>query len=323
MGTFNEETIMKNRAFTLIELLVVIAIIAILAAILFPVFAQAKLAAKKTVDISNLNQIGLGVIMYAGDNDDLFPRNDYLVAGRQQWAPFTWREATAPYIKNGTEMVLYASTTSTPILLADQAIWATPTAPVSRYNYATNGALMPSGQFWRSTCGDNGSGNSLGNDQNCDGTPTGTAPVPGMSQSALAHVSSTLMLSELGVATDYGSSNTYMQSTEYWWGGASANIVGATIPPTWDADGPSSKVNDYSGSITGEGPADALPRFRFNSVTNVEWADGHTKSVHKGALSWCSYMFVAGSTTDPYNSSSLDDSSTFSPGQACAGYTQG
>ena len=58
------------RAFTLIELLVVIAIIAILAAILFPVFAQAKEAAKKTQSISNLKQIGLAWTMYAGDFDD-------------------------------------------------------------------------------------------------------------------------------------------------------------------------------------------------------------------------------------------------------------
>jgi prepilin-type N-terminal cleavage/methylation domain-containing protein len=63
---------MKQRnAFTLIELLVVIAIIAILAAILFPVFAQAKLAAKKTVALSSAKQIGLALAMYAGDSDDM------------------------------------------------------------------------------------------------------------------------------------------------------------------------------------------------------------------------------------------------------------
>jgi len=60
----------KSAAFTLIELLVVIAIIAILAAILFPVFAQAKSAAKKASDISNLKQIGLAYTMYMGDYDD-------------------------------------------------------------------------------------------------------------------------------------------------------------------------------------------------------------------------------------------------------------
>lgn len=70
-----------KRAFTLIELLVVIAIIAILAAILFPVFAQAKAAAKKTSALSNQKQLGLAVIMYQGDYDDVYPRNDDCVAG--------------------------------------------------------------------------------------------------------------------------------------------------------------------------------------------------------------------------------------------------
>lgn len=64
---------MNRRAFTLIELLVVIAIIAILAAILFPVFAQAKEAAKKTKCVSNQKQIGLAFMMYSADADDKFP----------------------------------------------------------------------------------------------------------------------------------------------------------------------------------------------------------------------------------------------------------
>ena len=63
----------RRLGFTLIELLVVIAIIAILAAILFPVFAQAKVAAKKTTDLSNLKQIGLGFFMYGNDFDDNLP----------------------------------------------------------------------------------------------------------------------------------------------------------------------------------------------------------------------------------------------------------
>ena len=63
----------KRSAFTLIELLVVIAIIAILAAILFPVFAQAKAAAKATVSLSNLKQLGLSWIIYANDYDDTLP----------------------------------------------------------------------------------------------------------------------------------------------------------------------------------------------------------------------------------------------------------
>ncbi len=64
---------MKHKAFTLIELLVVIAIIAILAAILFPVFAQAKLAAKKASDLSNMKQMATGVAIYTNDVDDMYP----------------------------------------------------------------------------------------------------------------------------------------------------------------------------------------------------------------------------------------------------------
>jgi prepilin-type N-terminal cleavage/methylation domain-containing protein/prepilin-type processing-associated H-X9-DG protein len=69
-----------RRAFTLIELLVVIAIIAILAAILFPVFAQAREKARQTSCLSNLKQIGLGLMMYAQDYDETYPINIYLGA---------------------------------------------------------------------------------------------------------------------------------------------------------------------------------------------------------------------------------------------------
>jgi prepilin-type N-terminal cleavage/methylation domain-containing protein/prepilin-type processing-associated H-X9-DG protein len=65
----------RRRGFTLIELLVVIAIIAILAAILFPVFAQAREAARKSSCISNSKQIGLGMLMYVQDYDETFPAN--------------------------------------------------------------------------------------------------------------------------------------------------------------------------------------------------------------------------------------------------------
>src|SRR5438270_5923018 len=63
----------KREAFTLIELLVVIAIIAILAAILFPVFAQARESARQSACLSNTKQIGLGLAMYVQDYDELMP----------------------------------------------------------------------------------------------------------------------------------------------------------------------------------------------------------------------------------------------------------
>jgi prepilin-type N-terminal cleavage/methylation domain-containing protein/prepilin-type processing-associated H-X9-DG protein len=93
----------KQKAFTLIELLVVIAIIAILAAILFPVFAQAKAAAKKTTCLSNLKQLGTAHMLYAGDADDFYvqPFN------RTKFGPdfindvTTWDRLIFPYTKSG------------------------------------------------------------------------------------------------------------------------------------------------------------------------------------------------------------------------------
>lgn len=104
---------MKRKAFTLIELLVVIAIIAILTAIIFPVFARAKAAAKKTGCISNLRQIGQGTLMYMADADDRFP---FAVDPIDKAQPVIWNaepefqalipsmpflhEALQPYIKS-------------------------------------------------------------------------------------------------------------------------------------------------------------------------------------------------------------------------------
>lgn len=79
MSRSNDGRSAISGGFTLIELLVVIAIIAILAAILFPVFAQAKEAAKKTACLSNLKQISLGNLMYATDYDDSGPLGPYYV----------------------------------------------------------------------------------------------------------------------------------------------------------------------------------------------------------------------------------------------------
>jgi len=93
----------RNNAFTLIELLVVIAIIAILAAILFPVFAQARNQARKTVCISNMKELGLAQMMYVQDYDEKFSfwgngvTND---AWAQPEGQGWWMNQTQPYIKN-------------------------------------------------------------------------------------------------------------------------------------------------------------------------------------------------------------------------------
>jgi prepilin-type N-terminal cleavage/methylation domain-containing protein/prepilin-type processing-associated H-X9-DG protein len=91
-----------RRGFTLIELLVVIAIIAILAAILVPVFNKAREKARQTSCVSNLKQMSLAVLMYAQDYDETFPGGAGMGsdgAGTVTWAP-AWWAAIQPYVKN-------------------------------------------------------------------------------------------------------------------------------------------------------------------------------------------------------------------------------
>jgi prepilin-type N-terminal cleavage/methylation domain-containing protein/prepilin-type processing-associated H-X9-DG protein len=111
-----------KRAFTLIELLVVIAIIAILAAILFPVFAQAKAAAKKAASLSNVKQIGTAMHLYINDYDDVTP-TPYTVGGLGVDVYQTFQ----PYIKN-------------------MDIWFSPTWEF-RQSVGCNNAATPTGQF--------------------------------------------------------------------------------------------------------------------------------------------------------------------------------
>ncbi len=169
----------KSQGFTLIELLVVIAIIAILAAILFPVFAKAREKARQITCISNMKQIGLGIIQYAQDADEHMPTKGFAVYIPQYsyTAYVCWENIVAPYIKNGGGTYVGSSNNN------NGGVFACPDNPyqgsayadgnygnndqfradyVCNFNYAYNSEPGPTGSSGDGTFGDVGYPVSLG-----------------------------------------------------------------------------------------------------------------------------------------------------------------
>ncbi len=145
----------RTTGFTLIELLVVIAIIAILAAILFPVFAQAREKARATSCLSNSKQIGLAINMYVQDYDETYPQayyyknNTSTTNGSSSGGYVNWTATTAPYIKSANIFVCPSDKNKgLPPDNAPCASWTDAQTPgceaqVPRLSYIPNSAIMP------------------------------------------------------------------------------------------------------------------------------------------------------------------------------------
>jgi len=137
-----------KHAFTLIELLVVIAIIAILAAILFPVFARARESARRASCLSNLKQIGLGIMMYVQDYDEKYPAanitigqtppNGYYWASGTSWF---WQQVVYPYTKDINIFRCPSATLQQADAAGGPQYYA--------YNYGANMMIMRDGRYFQ------------------------------------------------------------------------------------------------------------------------------------------------------------------------------
>ena len=174
---------MKKFGFTLIELLVVIAIIAILAAILFPVFARARAKAQQNNCLSNTKQMGLGVLMYASDYDDYFPWAWNTLNG----LGYHWDTLIYPYVKN--VQIFNCPTTN------DIATWN----PPNHGGYGTQQILLTSDYGMNGALGSSGdSGCSVPN------WPSQSPPYTSLKQAMINNPSRMIMLFENNNTGDFG-----------------------------------------------------------------------------------------------------------------------
>ena len=242
---------MKTKAFTLIELLVVIAIIAILAAILFPVFAQAKEAAKKTSCLANIKNLALGQLIYSNDYDDVYvPVATEGVFSHPNHGLYEnqaniWYGILQPYIKNGTPATISGYTFD-----AAGSMWRCPddnssanpdsTKPGSRfpsygYNYhlATRNYAPPAGY-----------------------SPDDPAVSPPISQTAADDPASLVFAGESREANKLAP-----PYFEEWWDGVSVSNPKTVASDHWEK-----------------------PQRHNGSQANYAFSDGHAKSMKQSVI---------------------------------------
>jgi len=253
----------RKSAFTLIELLVVIAIIAILAAILFPVFAQAREKARQASCLSNEKQLGTAMIMYVQDFDEAFPPSQYF---DEIGAPHDWANAIYPYIKNGTG-VAYSPTVT--LYNGQGGIFTCPSFPQDEIDeYGIN---------------------------LCISAPVyANQPVQVATLAAIDKPSERVAILEKGAASMVGYDHSFpnFEVGQWNWAGYLAGVVDGSAPELhmelqWDFD----QSPDAAGTYPSPG---VMPRFRHNQHWDVLFLDGHVKAIARGQLKWATNIYIPG-----------------------------
>jgi len=273
------------RGFTLIELLVVIAIIAILAAILFPVFARAKEAAKKTADLSNVKQLSLAVIMYMGDVDDV---NPMLRNSPSDWACTRYHGGILPcqhtnsfhYVLNPYTKNKDISKSPQDSLTRSQINCIGPNNPevdgggIVSYGPSYNNPAFPLVSY-----GVSGYDSAL----YPSGNPSASF-VPSLNGSAVSEPADTITLIPLFCTWSYYNGFWQYRFDQRWYMYSQSEAVAIGIG--YDPAGcPSCFISAYPvfddyGAIWCENH-DGMSMEQYANVTNFGFGDGHSKAMHR------------------------------------------
>jgi len=270
---------MIRKSFTLIELLVVIAIIAILAAILFPVFAQAKVAAKGAAAISDQKQTSLGVLMYAGDNDDY-------------WVPSaTWNTGSDPVCYGGLGCVSSWTWLINPYM-KNEDIEIDPLGPAAQVVAGWPAAFI---KAWNPTFGYNY--NALAPWYSLTGGGAAAATSHVLSTTAVEFPANTVMLDSKYSTTEWAYSTAGL-TLLYFTGGAANHDNGPALNTVMDPPD-CGTINSYcignwgtgsgwSGVLSGNvvpGANTGGNSLRGTGAGEVAFCDGHVKKLAPGNLS--------------------------------------
>jgi prepilin-type N-terminal cleavage/methylation domain-containing protein len=263
----------SSGAFTLIELLVVIAIIAILAAILFPVFAQAREKARQATCLSNEKQLGLAFMMYVQDYDETFPMDQYDTSAPggvpDDNSLRFWTDFVYPYIKNGDRGLGFGNQ---PITWGSQGVYICPSYPVQNQGvtYGAHYGLMPDGLVsWTA----------------------GTTLTPPATLAAIATPSDTVLAAELGV-NDAPWTFGMFYPDEGLWTDTVGNPPGSVDGAHYDlvyGDCDSTNVANGPGTFGGCG---CYPRYRHSLTGDMIFTDGHAKAFARGRLNWYKNIYI-------------------------------